>query len=247
MANSTPQHRPTFDTTRWSIVAAAGQQRSPETDAALATLCQTYWQPLYAFLRRSGQPAAEAQDLVQQFFATLLEKNYLESADPERGRFRTFLLVMLKRFASKQRERDGALKRGGGTTTLSLDFATAEDQCRLEPVDAWTPEKEYERRWALTLLDRVLARLAAEYAERGRAVLFEQCRPFLTGDAGAPSYAATARALGMTDGAIKVTVHRLRQRYRELLRDEIEQTVASPEDVADELNHLLAALSGTAR
>ena len=126
-------HAAPFGTTHWSIVAAAGRLRSPETDAALATLCQTYWQPLYAFLRRSGQPAPEAQDLVQEFFATLLEKNYLESADPERGRFRTFLLVLLKRFVSKQRERDGALKRGGGTTTHSLDFAAAEKQCRLEP------------------------------------------------------------------------------------------------------------------
>ncbi len=201
-----------------------------------------YWQPLYAFLRRSGHAATEAQDLVQEFFTTLLEKNYLEAADRERGRFRTFLLVMLKRFASKQREHDAALKRGGGTKTLSLDFAAAEQHCRQEPVETWTPEREYERRWALTLLDRVLTRLAAEYAERGRTELFERCRAFLTGDSGAPSYAETADALGMSEGAIKVTVHRLRQRYRDLLRDEIEQTVAAPEDVADELNHLLDAL-----
>jgi RNA polymerase sigma-70 factor (ECF subfamily) len=149
---------------------------------------------------------------------------------------------MLKRFASKQREHDAALKRGGGTQTLSLDFAAAEQHCRQEPVETWTPEREYERRWALTLLDRVLQRLAAEYSERGRIELFERCRTFLTGDPGAPSYADTAAALGMTEGAIKVTVHRLRQRYRDLLREEIEQTVASAEDAADELNHLLAAL-----
>lgn len=231
-----------FATTRWSVVASAGQQRSPATDAALSTLCHSYWQPLYAFLRRSGHAPPEAQDLVQEFFATLLEKNYLAAADRDRGRFRTFLLVLLKRFVSKQREHDGALKRGGGTTTLSLDFGPAEQHCLLEPVESSTPEREYERRWALTLLDRVLARLAAEYAERGRGDLFERCRAFLTGDSGAASYAATAVALGMTEGAIKVSVHRLRQRYRELLHEEIGQTVAAPEDVADELNHLLAAL-----
>jgi RNA polymerase sigma-70 factor (ECF subfamily) len=242
MSNPSLQPRASFQTTHWSIVATAGQQRSPATDAALSTLCQIYWPPLYTFLRRSGRPAADAQDLVQEFFTTLLEKNYLEAADRERGRFRTFLLVMLKRFASKQREHDGALKRGGGTKTLSLDFTAAEQHCRQEPVEKSTPEREYERRWALTLLDRVLTRLAAEYAERGRSELFERCRAFLTGDSGAPSYAETADALGMSEGAIKVTVHRLRQRYRDLLRDEIEQTVAAPEDVADELNHLLAAL-----
>jgi RNA polymerase sigma-70 factor (ECF subfamily) len=242
MANSTPRHYVPFHTTRWSIVASAGGQRTTATDAALSTLCQTYWQPLYAFLRRSGRPAAEAQDLVQEFFATLLEKDYLAAADRERGRFRTFLLTLLKRFASHQRERGAALKRGGGQTVLSLDFDSAEQSCRLEPADGWTPEREFERRWALTLLDRVLSHLAAEYRERGRDDLFQRCRVFLTGETAGPSYAEVASSLGMTEGAVKVTIHRLRQRYRELLRNEIKQTVAAPEDVADELNHLLAAL-----
>lgn len=242
MANSTPRHYVPFHTTRWSVVTSAGGQRSPATDEALSTLCQTYWQPLYAFLRRSGRPPAEAQDLVQEFFATLLEKDYLAAADRERGRFRTFLLTLLKRFASHQRERDAALKRGGGQTVLSLDFDSAEQSCRWELADDWTPEREFERRWALTVLDRVLSRLAAEYHERGRDELFERCRVFLTGETAGPSYAEIAAGVGMTEGAVKVTIHRLRQRYRELLREEIEQTVASPDDVSDELNHLLAAL-----
>jgi RNA polymerase sigma-70 factor (ECF subfamily) len=231
-----------FHPTRWSVVAAAGQDRSAASDAALSTLVRAYWHPLYAYLRRSGHSAADAADLVQEFFATLLEKNYLESADPERGRFRTFLLMLLKRFASRQRERSAALKRGGGQALLSLDFGSAEQHCTLEPADGWTPEREFERRWALTLLERVLARLGGEYAERGRGELFDRCRVCLTGETGGPSYAQLARQLGMSEGSVKVTVHRMRHRYRELLRDEIEQTVVSPEDVDDELDHLLAAL-----
>ncbi len=241
--SSSDDPRARFATTRWSVVVAAGNEESPAARAALSTLCETYWPPLYAFLRRRGYPAAEAQDLTQEFFATLLEKNYVEAADRDRGRFRTFLLVVLKRFLSKEREREQALKRGGGVVTLSLDFAAAEEQVRFEPSDDWTPEKEYERRWALTLLARVLKRLEAEYAARGKSELFARCRGWLTGDA-ALSHEDVASALGMMAGAIKVTVHRMRERYRELLREEIAQTVAAPEDVAEELNHLLAALRG---
>jgi RNA polymerase sigma-70 factor (ECF subfamily) len=232
-----------FATTRWSVVVAAGNEESPAARAALSSLCETYWPPLYAFLRRRGYPAVEAQDLTQEFFARLLEKNYVEAADRDRGRFRTFLLVVLKRFLSKERDREQALKRGGGVVTLSLDFVAAEEQVRFEPSDEWTPEKEYERRWALTLLDLVLKRLEAEYAARGKSELFARCRPWLTGDA-ARSHEDVAATLGMTAGAIKVTVHRMRERYRELLREEIAQTVATPEDVAEELKHLLAALRG---
>jgi RNA polymerase sigma-70 factor (ECF subfamily) len=242
MPNSSFNRQGSFDPTRWSIVAAAGQARSAARDAAISTLVHAYWQPLYAYLRRTGHSAADAQDLVQEFFVTLLEKNYLESADPERGRFRTFLLTLLKRFAARQRERSTAVKRGGGQRVLSLDFASAEQQCTLEPADGRTPEREFERRWALTLLDRVLSRLGAEYAARGRGELFQLCRASLTGDTGTPSYALIATELGLSEGAIKVTVHRMRQRYRELLRDEIEQTVASADDVQDELNQLLGAL-----
>lgn len=241
MVSSTPQPA-RFTTTRWSVVVAAGGEPSPQSAAALATLCETYWYPLYVFLRRQGISSADAQDLTQEFFATLLEKHYLEAADRERGRFRSFLLLMLKRFLSKQREREQALKRGGGRLTLSLDFDSAENRYRLEPADVWTPEKAYQRRWALTLLDRVLARLEAEYVEKGKAELFERCRVFLTGSREEPSYQHLAEALAMTPGAVKVSIHRLRQRYRDLLQDEIAQTVASPEEVRDELNDLLAAL-----
>jgi RNA polymerase sigma-70 factor (ECF subfamily) len=241
--SSSDDLRARFATTRWSVVVAAGNEESPAARAALSTLCETYWPPLYAFLRRQGHPAAEAQDLTQEFFATLLEKNFVEAADQDRGRFRTFLLVVLKRFLSKERDREQALKRGGGVVTLSLEFAAAEEQVRFEPSDDWTPEKEYERRWALTLLERVLKRLEAEYAARGKAELFARCRGWLTADA-ALSHEDVAAALGMTAGAIKVTVHRMRERYRELLREEIAQTVAAPEDVEEELKHLLAALRG---
>ncbi len=174
----------------------------------------------------------------------MLEKDTLQAADRERGRFRSFLLTVFKRFLTKERERAEAQKRGGGRKLLSIDFASGEDRYRLEPAHDWTPERVYERRWALTLLDQVLNRLSDEYAEKQKAQLFKHLKVYLTGSSGAPTYAETAAELSMSESAVKVAVHRLRQRYRELLKDEIGHTVASPNDVDDELNQLLNALRG---
>ncbi|HJT34762.1 MAG TPA: sigma-70 family RNA polymerase sigma factor [Pirellulales bacterium] len=233
-----------FGTTHWSIVLAAQSPDLPESREALEDLCRSYWYPLYAYMRRRGHAAHEAQDLTQEFFATLLEKNYLESADRERGRFRTFLLTAVSRFLSKQHDRSRAAKRGGGKKPLAIDVSSGEERYRCEPADRWTPERLFERRWALTLLETVLARLAERYAAEGKADLFERLRDSITSDGGV-SYAQTAASLGMTEGAVKVAVHRLRRRYRDTLREEIAATVESPGDVDDELNRLFEAL-GTA-
>lgn len=224
-----------FHTTRWSIVLAAQAGDPPEARDALEQLCQTYWYPLYAYVRRRGHPAHDAQDLTQEFFATLLEKDYLESADRRRGHFQTFLLTAVSRFLSKQNDRSRAAKRGGGKKPLALDLLSGEQRYRREPADVWTAERLFERRWALTLLETVLARLAERYAAERKADLFERLRGSITGDAGV-SYAQTAASLGMTEGAVKVAVHRLKRRYRETLREEIAATVESPDEIDDELN-----------
>jgi len=233
-----------FASTRWSIVVAAGAPDAPDRHAALATLCQTYWYPVYAFIRRRGASAADAQDLTQEFFAVLLEKDYVRLADRERGRFRTFLLTAVTRFLTKQRERDNAAKRGGGRTMLSLDLAHSEERYRLEPVEHWTPERLFERRWALTLLDRVVAQLGERYAKQGKQELFERIKGVLTGALSADENAELASQLGLSEGTLKVAVHRLRRRYRDLLKQEIAETVADPGETADELDYLLAAVRG---
>lgn len=231
-----------FATTHWSIVLAAGQGTSSEAQSALGTLCQTYWYPLYAFVRRRGYHAAEAQDLTQEFFVRLLEKGYVRTANRERGRFRSFLLIAFKRFLSKERDRARAKKRGGGRKILALDFESGESQYSLEPAHEVTPERIYEQRWALTLLDRVFARLREEFDQAGKQKEFNCLKVYLTGEAGTPSYREAAAELGMTEGAVKAAVHRLRRRYRDLVREEIFQTVAGPEDVDEELQHLFVAL-----
>lgn len=231
-----------FGTTHWSVVLAAQSPHLPESREALQNLCRCYWYPLYAYVRRRGHPAHEAQDLTQEFFATLLEKNYLQSADRERGRFRTFLLTAVSRFLSKQHDRSHAAKRGGGKKPWSIDFAAGEERYHHEPADTWTAERLFERRWALTVLESVLARLAERYATEGKAELFERLRDYITSDAAGASYADTASSLGMTEGAVKVAVHRLRRRYRDILRQEIAATVGSPDEVDDELNRLFEAL-----
>jgi RNA polymerase sigma-70 factor (ECF subfamily) len=231
-----------FATTHWSLVLAAGQRASPESQQALATLCQTYWYPLYAFVRRQGHNAEDARDLTQEFFATLLEKDYLRIADSRRGRFRSFLLAAVKHFLSKQRERANTQKRGGGRQSLPLDFQTGESRYHQEPAHDITPESIYERRWALTLLHQVLQRLQEEFIQAGKQPLFERLKEFLTGDKSRGTYRQVAGELGLTEGAVKVAVHRLRQRYRELLRAEIAQTVTAPEEVDDELRQLFAAV-----
>jgi RNA polymerase sigma-70 factor (ECF subfamily) len=240
-ADSRPSAR-VFTTTRWSVVLAASDPASGSSGNALSALCSTYWYPLYAYARRRGRSAEEAADLTQEFFARLLEKQYLRSADPERGRFRAFLLTVFKRFLAKEYERGQALKRGGEQSLLSIDVSQGEERYRLEPADEWTAEKLYERRWALTLLDSVMAALGREYDERGKSRLFASCKACLIGADSAPAYSAIASELGMSETAVRVAVHRMRQRYRELLREEIGHTVETPEDVDDELRMLRAAL-----
>jgi DNA-directed RNA polymerase specialized sigma24 family protein len=206
-------------------------------------LCETYWYPLYAFLRSRGHSAADAEDVTQAFFARLLEKHTLRHADRERGRFRSFLLTSLTHFAANEHDKDAAKKRGGGILALSLEFENAEGRFQLEPATDETPERVFDRRWAITLLDRVLSRLRAEMVRDGKALQFEHLKTYLVGDLPQVSYAMSAAALSMSEGAVKVAVHRLRGRYRDLVRDEIMQTVSSPAEVEDELRHLWSSVS----
>jgi RNA polymerase sigma-70 factor (ECF subfamily) len=231
-----------FATTQWTLVVAACDRRQPGAEAALATLCERYWYPVYAFVRRRGHQPAEAQDLTQEFFAALLEKEYLRSADRERGRFRTFLLTAVSRFLSKQAERDAAQKRGGGRKPLSIDTAVAEGRYRLEPADPATPEALYERRWALTVLDGAIERLRVDYDRKGKSELFGRLRPYLIATDDEPDYRELAAKLMMTAGALKVAIHRLRRRFGAALKEEIAATVTGPEEVEDEIGRLLAAV-----
>ena len=233
-----------FVATRWSLVLAAQAADAPDAGSALESLCRNYWQPLYSFVRRQGHAPHDAQDLTQAFFARLLERNYLASVDQKKGKFRSFLLASMKHFLANEWDKGQAQKRGGGNVVLSLDRTAAETAYVLEPADQATAEKVFERRWALTLLDRTLTRLAAEYAEDGKGELFEQLKGTLTGDRATLPYSTIAEKLGSSEGAIKVAVHRLRQRYREVLRAEIADTVSEPEEVEEELRNLFAALSG---
>jgi RNA polymerase sigma-70 factor (ECF subfamily) len=228
-----------FTTTHWSLVLAAGHSSRPDAATALATLCETYWYPLYYYVRRRGYRAEEAQDLTQAFFAKLLEKGYLKVADPDRGRFRSFLLASLNHFLANEWDRARARKRGG--KVLSLDIAGAEGRYSLDPADGLTAEKLFERRWATTLLDLVLSRLRGEFVRQGRERVFERLKDFLANVGDAP-YRQAAADLGMTEAAVKMAVHRLRRQYRRLLRAQIAQTVASPEEIDDEIRHLFAAL-----
>lgn len=230
---------PRFATTKWTVIHAAGRSATPESDQALAELCAAYWDPLYAFVRRKGHQPAEAQDLTQAFFAELLEKNRLQLADPSRGRFRSFLLSALTHFLANQARDARALKRGGGRMPLSLDFERGEERYSREPVHELTPERVFERRWAATLLDHTVQQLRAEYESAGKLDLFAALSPHLGGDAG-EAYAAIAERMGMTEGAVKVAVHRLRKRCKELLRAQIAQTVASEEHIDDELRELFS-------
>jgi RNA polymerase sigma factor (sigma-70 family) len=235
-------HRQVFATTHWSVVLTAGRNDTTRARAALENLCQTYWYPLYAYVRRRGHSPEDAQDLTQAFFARLLERNWVGSADQQKGRFRSFLLSALNHFLADEWDRARAQKRGGGIPPVPLQFDTAETRYGHEPVDHVTPEQNYERRWALTLLDTVLRRLRSEYEQEGRADLFAALHPCLVGDRTAQPYAELAAKLGISEGTVKSAVHRLRQRYRRLLRDEIAQTVAEPGEVDDELRHLFVVL-----
>jgi len=231
-----------FLTTQWSLVLSAGTKQSPQSQGALATLCERYWYPLYSFLRRRGYECEDARDLTQAYFVHVLEKGVFGRAHPARGRFRSFLLTSLKNFAANEYNRKTARKRGGGAFVLPLEFETAEGRFQIEPATEQTPETIFDRQWALAVLDRVFARLREE-GLRGKPDQFEQLKGYLTGDDGKRSYAETAAALGMSDGAVRVAVHRLRRRFREIMRDEIAQTVARLEDIEDEIRYLRAAVS----
>jgi RNA polymerase sigma-70 factor (ECF subfamily) len=233
-----------FATTRWSVVLAAGHRSNPASQRALEELCATYWTPLYAYVRRRGVDVEEAQDLTQSFFMKLLEREALREVAQERGKFRAFLLACMKHHLADERERASAKKRGGGVAPLSLDWEQGEEKVRLQPADTETPESVFERQWALTVLEQVLGRLEREFEESERGKLFERLKVHLTGDGAGQSHREAAAALGMTEGAVKVAVHRMRRRYRDLLREEIGQTVAGPEQVDEELGHLLQALGG---
>jgi len=224
------------------MVLLAGRNDTERARTALAKLCGTYWYPLYAFVRRNGIPPHDAQDLTQDFFAHLLQHQALAKADPERGRFRSFILTAMKNFMSGARERARAQKRGGGQELLSLDLAAAEERFAMEPVDTSSPDKLFDKQWAMALLEAVLVRLEKEYRQEGKGGLFGELKDTLTGARATQPYAELAARLGLSENAVKVSVHRLRKRYRSLLLAEVGQTVATPGDAEQEMRHLLEGL-----
>jgi RNA polymerase sigma factor (sigma-70 family) len=232
-----------FATTRWSLVLAAGQRADARSADALTGLCEMSWYPVYAFIRRQGYRPEECADLTQEFFARVLEKNYFHDADPAKGRFRAFLCASIRHFLSNERDRARTLKRGGTSPPISLDVETAEGTYRLEPRDDLTPEKLFDRRWALILLERVLGRLRDNQVSAGKGELFDHLKGFLTGDSAGLPYADVARTLGMTDGAIRVAVHRLRRNFRDTLIREIADTVSEPAEIDAEIEYLMKAVS----
>lgn len=231
-----------FVTTHWSVVLTAKQGNAGEAACALEKLCRTYWPPLYAYVRRDGCDKAEAQDLTQEFFARLLAKDYLGRLRHQQGKFRSFLLTCLRNFLSEQRRRAGAQKRGGGCVFISLDEPAGEEGYHLEPVDELTPDQVFERRWAQTILQTALDRLRGEYERRGQTALFQVLQDYQPREQGGRSYAQVGSDLGMTEAAIKSAVQRMRQRHRELLREEVAQTVTRPEEIDEELRHLRVSL-----
>ena len=213
-----------FPHTRWSVVLAATQQGSPESAAALEAICRAYWHPLYAYARRCGHSPHDAQDLTQEFFARLLEKGWLETADREKGRLRTFLVAALKNFLCKEWRRESAQKRGGGLPHVPMDTEFAESRCAADAAGGLAPDEVFDRRWALTLLDLTLKRLQAEFTDAGKSGDFEVLKVCLMAGPGAVDYGAMARELGCNAGAARVAVHRLRKRFRELSREEVSRT-----------------------
>ena len=230
-----------FPTTRWTLVVAAGDPRRKDARSALVSLCENYWYPLYAYLRRRGYAPDQAQDLTQEFFMRVLEGRYLDRADPEKGRFRSFILTSLKFFVADEQDRQRAQKRGGGAG-VSFEFSSGEERYQREPGHDETPERIFERRWALSMLERVMERLRDEFVQHGRPENFERMKVFLLGQSEAP-YADLAREMNTSEGALKVAIHRLRKRYRELFRQEIADTVADPAEIESELRYLAAVLT----
>ncbi len=232
-----------FATTHWTVVLAAGRHSTPRADQALEELCRTYWYPLYAYVRRQGRSKEDAEDLTQGFFARFLKRNYLGGLSSDKGRFRAFLLASLKHFLANEYDRAGRQKRGGGLPPLSLDWQEADTRYQIVPADELSPDKLYDRAWALTLLERVIVRLHDECAAEGKTALFERLKPFLmVGKTDIP-YAQVAKDLALAEGTARVTVHRLRKRYRELLRQEIAQTLSDPVQVNEEMQTLLSAFA----
>jgi RNA polymerase sigma-70 factor (ECF subfamily) len=242
--HATGPPRDYFATTRWTVVLAAGSRSTPNADVALEELCRTYWYPLYAYVRRHGHSREDAEDLTQSFFARFLQKNYLEKLRSEHGKFRAFLIASLKHFLANEWDRSRRQKRGGGVPTLSLDWQDADTRYQIEPADDLSPDKLYDRAWAVTLLERVISRLRGESAADGKALLFEQLKPFLMLGRSDIPYTGAAAGLGMTEGAARVAVHRLRRRYRELLCEEIGQTLSDPAQAEEEMRALFSAFAG---
>ena len=234
-----------FATTRWTVVLAAGRKGAPQADAALEELCRTYWYPLYAYARRHGHSREDAEDLTQAFFARLLEKNYLEGIGSERGKFRAFLLTAVKHFLANEWDRERSQKRGGGVRPLSLDWRGADTRYQIHPADNLSPDKLYDRTWALTMLERVITRLRDECRAEGKARLYEELKGFLTAGRSDVPCAQAAAALELSEGAVRVAIHRLRRRYRELLREEVAQTLADPAQAGEEMQALFSALTDT--
>ena len=232
-----------FATTHWSVVVQAGQDDSRQAATALEQLCRTYWYPLYAFVRREGHSPEEAADLTQEFFSRLLAENSLSRVSPSKGKFRSFLLAAMKHLLANEWHRSQAQKRGGGAAHFSLDALAAEDRYQLDPPDEATPETIFDRRWAEALVDAVTARLQSEFASTGMTERFEALKVFLLADEEPASYAQTAAKLGLTESAVKSAIHRMRQRYGELLRAEIANTVTSPQEMEEELRHFVAVLA----
>jgi RNA polymerase sigma-70 factor (ECF subfamily) len=232
-----------FAATRWSVVLAAGHDDSALALAALETLCRAYWYPLYAYVRRRGYGEHDAQDLTQGFFAHLLQREAFGAVAPGRGRFRSFLLASLNHFLADQHDRQQAQKRGGGQPDFSLDALEAERRYQIEPVDEETPDKLFERRWAIAVIDGAMARLEQEFASAGKGRWFEQLRGFLVEGPEGRSYAEVAARLDMSEDAVRKAAQRLRHSFRRAVREELAQTVATPADIEEELRHLWNALS----
>ena len=232
-----------FSTTHWSLVLTAGSGDGTRAAAALERLCGKYWYPLFAFIRRTGFDFHEAEDLTQAFFAHLFEKDRLKQVDRQKGKFRSFLLAALTNFLNNEWDKRQAWKRGGRCQVISLDQTDAEERYRLEPVDSLTPEKLFERRWTLILLEQVLAQLKQECVSSGKAELFSKLEPLITGEITPGQYAQLALALKMREEAVRMALSRTRRRFGELLRNEIAQTVLTPADVDDEIRHLFAGVS----
>lgn len=242
--NETPRNpKANFATTQWSVVLRAGGSTLAAQEA-MESLCEMYWYPLYVFGRRRGLARETAEDMTQSFFVKVFEKHYLKSVDPDRGRFRSFLLTVFKRFLNDELDKKNAIKRGGKVHHISIDFEKAEQSYQAEPVENWTAEMLYERRWALTLLDKVLGRLGDEYRDKGKDTFFRKTQVLLTTDFQEAKYDELATSLQMSKGSLRVAVHRMRSEYRELLQDEVSRTLAEPTDFQSELELLQSALRG---